>query len=98
MATLNISYFGSVIDYLAGDAISDEAVTTSVANATSGVVPAGTRAIKFNSDTAHHVKIGTGTPDATVVAGRNYIAPNEAFWLHIPPAPTGVALKIAAIT
>jgi hypothetical protein len=97
MASLYISYFASVDKECAADPIKSEVVTTSTTSAASAAIPDGTAVIKINSDTAHYVTIGTGTPTAAVGAGSFYLAATEAMWLRTQTS-NRAALKIAAVT
>jgi len=96
MATLYISYFGSVDKLVAGDPIKSETITTSGTSAASGVVPSNAAVAAIHSDTAHYVTIGAGTPTAAIT-NSFYLPPNVTREIRTFPAGQ-TALKIAAIT
>lgn len=97
MASLYISYFGNVDKHVAADPMKSEVVTTSTSSAPGGTIPDGASVIKINSDTAHYVTIGTGTPTAAVGAGSFYLGANETIFLRVSTS-SRAALKIAAVT
>lgn len=96
MATLYVSYFGSVDKHCAGDPIKSETVTTSGTSAASGAIPDGTSIIKIQSDAAHYVTIGLSTPTAAATNSA-YVGAGEVFWLRTASS-TRAAQKVAAIT
>ena len=96
MATLYISYFGSVDKLCAADPIKSETVTTSGTSAASGTIPDGAVVAQIISDTTHYVTIGTGTPTAAATNSAVQFA-NTPLWLRTQTSARA-ALKIAAIT
>lgn len=96
MATLYVSYFGSVDKLVAGDPIKTETVTTSGTSAATGVVPSNAAVAAVHSDAAHYVTIGSGTPTAAITNGF-YLPANMTREVRTFPAGQ-TALKIAAVT
>lgn len=96
MATLNISFFGSVDKYCAGDAMKSVQLSTSASSANTDV-PAGAVVVSMFSDAAHCVMIGTGTPVAAIGVGSSLIPANGEAWRRIQTS-NRAALKLAAIT
>lgn len=81
MASLYISYFGSVDKHCASDPLGSEIVTTSTSNAQSGAVPKGAVVAKIQSDTEHYIKDGASP---TAAAGTSvYLAADEILWLRL---------------
>lgn len=95
MASLIISYFGSVHRGIAGDPIKSESLTTSTASAASGVVPTNAAVAVIASDIAHYVTIGTGTPTAAI--GNSFYLPANTL-RELSVNDVGGTYKIAAIT
>jgi hypothetical protein len=96
MATLYVSYFGSVDKLVAGDPIKTETVTTSTESAATGEIPDGAVIASLFSDTAHYVTIGTDTPTAAIT-NSFYLPANQMRELRTFNGH-GAARKIAAIT
>lgn len=96
MATLYVSYFGAVDKDVAADPIKAETVTTSGTSAASGAIPDGAMIAKVQSDVAHYVTIGTGTPTAAAT-NSVYVGANEVLWLRVQTS-SRAAKKVAAIT
>lgn len=96
MATLYVSYYGSVDKLCAGDPIKSETITTSGTSAAGGTIPDGAMVACIVSDTSHYVTIGTGTPTAAATNGGIQFA-NSPLWLRIQTA-NRAALKVAAVT
>lgn len=97
MASLYISYWGTVDKECGGDPILSEVITTSSTSALSGTIPSGAVAATVESDAASYVTLGTGSPTAAVGAGSFYIGANSPRDIRI----TGVgkaAMKFAART
>lgn len=96
MATLYVSYYGSVDKGVAGDPIKSEAITTSAASAASGAIPDGALIACVSSDASHYVTIGTGTPTASAANGGVQFA-NNPLWLRVQTA-SRATLKLAVVT
>lgn len=96
MATLYVSYYGSVDKLCAGDPIKSETITTSGTSAAGGAIPDGALVAMIVSDASHYVTIGTGTPTAAATNGGVQYA-NVPLWLRIQTA-SRAALKVAAVT
>ncbi len=93
MATLYVSYFGSYSDGCALDPLGSEAVTTSVTSAPNAFALAKfPRFAKIQSDAAHYVTQGAGTPTASATNG-TFIGANEVLWLRM-----NSGYRLAAIT
>lgn len=91
MASLYISYFGSVQHGVAADPVKSEVVTTSGTSAQSGVIPGGIVAV-LRSDAAHYVAIGAD-PTAAEGAGSFYAPANADFAVRVMQGQ-----KLAAVT
>lgn len=91
MASLYISYFGSVDKGCAQDPLGSEVVTTSTSNAQSSANTRMGVVAKIESDVAHYIKDGAD-PTATA-AGGVHLAANETLWLRL-----NRGYKIGAIT
>lgn len=91
MATLFISYFGTVDKGVAGDPVASETVTTSTTSAQSAAVPKFALVAKIVSDTAHYIAQGAN-PTATATNGA-YLSANDPLWLRCTNG-----YKFAAIT
>jgi hypothetical protein len=95
MATLTISYFGSIREGIACDPIKAETVTTSTSSAASGAIPANAKAAVLHATVEHYATIGTGTPTAAI--GNSFHVPaNQPVPIHVNDV--GGTYKIAAIT
>lgn len=94
MATLYVSYFGSVQKGVAGDPVKTETVTTSGTSAATAAIPKSALVAAVHSDAAHYVTIGEGTPTAAITNGF-YLPANVTREFIVPP---NVTVKIAAVT
>jgi len=95
MATLTISYFGSIREGIACDPIKSETVTTSTSSAASGVVPANAKVAMLHSTVEHYATVGTGTPSAAIGNGF-YLPANQPIPIHVNDV--GGTYKFAAVT
>lgn len=92
MATLYISYYGSVENHVSGDPLFVDVVTTSITSAQGTANTAGAVVASLFSDTAHYYATGDN-PTAAVTNGA-YLPANNLVWLDLD----GITGKIAART
>lgn len=99
MATLNISYYGTVDKLCPGDALKSEQVTTSGTSAQSAAIPTNAIVATFNSDTAHVIQLGDD-PTAAIGAGSFILGAGATWSVRITnrPGEAGGTFKIAAKT
>lgn len=97
MATLYVSYFGSIMEGIAAHPLGTTTITTSTTSAaTSADAPAAAKVAFVFSDTAHYVTHGLGSPTASASNGF-YLPANQGRELRINNQTT-TGSRIAAVT